>query len=71
MKHHFKPEKSSSIDHCSHDDEKNILTIKFTSGAIYHYSDCPHSVYVGLTNTKSAGKYFHAIINGKYKEFVS
>ena len=63
--HNFKFEKSSSIAECSHDG-KDILTIKFTSGQTYHYHDCPKKVYDELTTSRSAGKYFHSNIMGKY-----
>lgn len=67
-KHHFQFEKSSAIDHVSHDDEKNILTIKFLSGSEHHYKDCSKSHYDGLISSKSAGKYFHQNIRGKFDE---
>lgn len=65
-KHHSKLG-SSSIDTCSHDDEKNILTIRFTSGQTYHYHDCPKHHYDAIIGAKSAGGYLHKNVLGKFK----
>lgn len=51
--------KSSSIEHCDYLDDKNTLEIKFTSGAIYHYPNCPKTEYDALKAAASPGLYFH------------
>lgn len=63
-KHHFKD--SSSIAHCDYHEDKNCLEVGFTSGAVYHYPDCPKSEYEALKQAASAGKHFHSNIR-KYK----
>lgn len=56
-KHHFKD--SSSIAACDYHDNTGTLEIHFTSGAVYHYPDCPKTHYDALRKSASAGKYFH------------
>lgn len=63
-KHEFK--NSSSIDWCDYDDEKNLMIIKFTSGATYHYPDCHKMNYEALKAAASPGKHFHQNIR-KFK----
>ncbi len=61
--------KSSQIAACAHDPETNRLSVRFHSGATYHYADVPASHHDGLMNAESPGKYLHEHIKGKY-EFV-
>lgn len=42
------------------------LTIQFTNGAIYRYSNIPFSAYRGLTTSNSPGAFFSSNIRGKY-----
>ena len=56
--------KSSSIEHIDH--FKDTLEIKFASGALYHYKDCPKEHYEALKEADSAGQYFRQNILGKY-----
>lgn len=63
MTHHFK--KSSSVQSCSHDG--NHLTITFTSGHTYCYENVPENLHSDFKNADSPGKFFHSMINGKYK----
>jgi len=53
---------SSSIEHCDYFPEKNMLEIKFTSGATYHYPDCHVSHYEALKAAASPGTHFHKSI---------
>ncbi|MDE7324342.1 MAG: KTSC domain-containing protein, partial [Lachnospiraceae bacterium] len=39
---------------------------RFNSGSLYAYYNVPESVYSGLMNASSHGKYFHAYIRGRY-----
>ena len=59
---------SSSIEHVDYHDDKDILEIKFTNGAIYHYPECDKKHYEALKIASSAGQYFHRVLRGaKYK----
>lgn len=57
-KHQFKGA-SSSIEHCDYYDNTGTMEIKFTSGATYHYPDCPKVHYEALKKAESPGKHFH------------
>jgi hypothetical protein len=57
--------KSNSIEHIDKHD-KDVLEIKFSSGAVYHYKDCANDHFEGLKNAESAGKYFKQFILNKY-----
>ena len=50
--------KSTSIEHIDYHPAKDTLEIKFTSGLVYHYPDCPIEHYHALKEADSAGKYF-------------
>lgn len=65
MSNHHKL-KSSSIEHIDYHDKDDTLEIKFTSGATYHYKDCPKAHYDALKECDSAGKYFRANILNQY-----
>lgn len=58
--------RSGMIKSIGYDDVEKLLTLEFNSGGSYQYSDVPKEVFDGLLNAESAGKYFHAIIKGKY-----
>ncbi len=49
---------SSTVGSVGYDNESKILEIKFKSGSTYQYFDVPQSVYEGLMNAESHGKYF-------------
>ncbi len=57
---------STSISACDYHDDKETLVIHFTSGATYHYPDCPKKEYEALKQAASAGKHFHANLR-KYR----
>lgn len=44
----------------------STLHIRFHSGGLYAYYNVPISVYNGLMNAVSKGRYFHANIKGRY-----
>ena len=48
--------------------ENGILIIRFHSGWAYQYTGVPVSVYNGLMNAPSKGKFFHAYIGKRYGE---
>jgi len=49
---------SSNLKSVGYDEENEILEIEFLHGGIYQYYDVPKSVYDGLMNADSHGKYF-------------
>lgn len=61
------PAKSSMFDTLNYDAANMILTITFTMGTKYQYSDVPPQVFSELLNAESQGKYFTANIKNKYK----
>lgn len=61
MIRNFQFENSSMLSDCSYNDETEELTVTFTSGKSYTYTDVIKSVYDELINAKSAGKHFNSI----------
>lgn len=57
---------SSNLDSIGYDSENSILEIAFKGGGIYQYFDVPDSVYRGIMNVDSHGKYFHRFIRNVY-----
>lgn len=53
---------SSNLASVGYDPENMILEIEFHNGGIYQYFNVPESVYKGLMNADSHGKYFDAYI---------
>ena len=62
----FNIDGSSSILRAEFDNLTNTLKVFFRSGGVYAYPDAPSSVYDGLKESASAGKYFASNIRGKY-----
>ncbi|MBP3469722.1 MAG: KTSC domain-containing protein [Lachnospiraceae bacterium] len=56
------PVSSSDISSIGYDG--STLHIRFHSGGLYAYYNVPNSVYSGLMNAASHGRYFHANIKG-------
>jgi hypothetical protein len=57
---------SSCIDCIGHDNNDEILAIRFNSGNAYAYYNVPESVYLEFMNAKSHGAYFNAYIRKRY-----
>lgn len=47
-------------------DTVGTLYVAFRSGHLYSYANVPRTVYEGLMNAPSHGKYFHAFIKDRY-----
>lgn len=62
-KHKFS--NSSSIEHCDYFDDTSTMELKFTSGQVYHYPDCPKEHFEALKKAESPGKHFHTAIRSK------
>ena len=57
---------SAAIQSFDYDPEKKILRIEFAHGGVYQYHDVPESIYKGLKETPSTGRYFNAQIRDKF-----
>lgn len=57
---------SSAIRSFSYDEETRELTITFTSGKTYRYSDVPEWVHDELSTAPSHGEYFNHRIKDRY-----
>jgi hypothetical protein len=57
---------SSNLKSVGYDAESQVLEIEFQNGHIYQYYGVPPSVYEGLMNASSHGKYFNAHIRDAY-----
>lgn len=57
---------SSNVAGAAYDEETRTLTVKFHSGSSYTYQNVPESIYQGLLDADSAGKYFNAHIKDKF-----
>lgn len=59
------PVSSSNISSVGY--ENATLYIRFNNGSLYAYYNVPESVYNGLMNASSIGKYHAAYIKNSYK----
>lgn len=62
---------SSNLKSIGYDDESEVLEIEFNSGGVYQYFAVPNTIYHGLMNAESHGKYFDVNIKKqgyKYKK---
>lgn len=60
------PVSSSDIQSVGYDPQTQTLEIEFNSGGVYQYFHVPASVYQGLMNAGSHGRYFHQNIKNSY-----
>lgn len=57
---------SSNLKMGRYDEDASRLDIEFTSGARWHYLDVPPSIWEGLQEAESKGKFFRAEILDLY-----
>ncbi|MGK7876703.1 MAG: lysine--tRNA ligase [Xenococcaceae cyanobacterium] len=57
---------SVAIKSFDYDGDKKILRVEFVNGSFYQYHDVPESIYKGLKDTPSVGRYFNAHIRDKF-----
>jgi len=60
-------ENSSNLSKAEYDPSMEVLILHFRKGGIYEYIEVGRKVYDGLTEAKSAGRYFHTDIKGKFE----
>ena len=58
---------SSYLHSVWYNEASMTLEIEFNSGGVYAYYDVPESIYNGLMNAPSHGKYFHQYIKDVYR----
>jgi hypothetical protein len=61
------PVSSSNLSSIGYNSSQMLLEIQFNDGSVYQYFGVPQSVYSGLMNASSHGKYFHAHIKNSYR----
>jgi hypothetical protein len=60
------PVSSSDIQSVGYDPQTQTLEIEFNSGGVYQYFHVPASIYQGLMNAGSHGRYFHQNIKNSF-----
>jgi len=60
------PVKSSNIKSIGYEPETETLEVEFLNGGIYQYDNVPLTIYEGLMNASSHGKYFWQHIRDRY-----
>ena len=60
------PVHSSDIAAVDYNEADHSLYIRFHSGGLYKYFNVPDSVFYGLLNAASKGRYLHAYIRHTY-----
>ena len=58
---------SSNLKSVRYDVNTKILEIEFRDGSVYQYYEVPLSIYEGLMNASSHGKFFHAYVRNVYR----
>ncbi|WP_082838035.1 KTSC domain-containing protein [Haladaptatus sp. R4] len=58
---------SSNLKSVGYDPESSTLEIEFNNNRVYQYFNVPESVYQGLINAASHGKYHHRHIKDNYR----
>lgn len=60
------PVKSSNIAAVGYDPAARLLRLRFQDGATHDYRDVPDHVHLGLMQSGSKGRFFHARIRDLY-----
>ncbi len=58
---------SSNVKAVGYDEGSSTLLVEFKNGAIYQYFDVPQSMYEGLRDADSVGRYLADHIKGNYR----
>ncbi len=58
---------SSNISCVKYDEDNNVLTVRFNSGAEYEYYDVYSDDYYNLISAPSCGSFLNHNIKGKYR----
>lgn len=57
---------SSNICAIGYNDEEKVLRVRFANGGLYQYTEVPRLVYDEFKKSNSVGRYFSAVIRGKF-----
>jgi hypothetical protein len=57
---------SEAIATVNYDTDSGTMSVGFTDGTLYVYSDVPEAVYVDLINAASIGAYFNKNVRTVY-----
>jgi hypothetical protein len=57
---------SEAISSISYDTDSGTMSVGFTDGTLYVYTDVPESVYVDLIGASSIGGYFNKNVRDAY-----
>ena len=57
---------SSHVASIAYDERDSSLIVTFRDGSIYSYRGVPVAKYEAMGSSKSAGKYLHEHVKGKY-----
>ena len=57
---------SSNLESVGYNEPMMELFIKFQGGSTYKYKRVPRSIFAGIRNTESPGKFLNSKIRGKY-----
>jgi hypothetical protein len=57
---------SSAIEAVGYDPGSQLMKIRFTSGSVYDFCRVPESVYLGLMQAASKGRYYSGHIKDRY-----
>ena len=57
---------SSNLSQVCYDTSTLTLEVSFRSGGVYHYSNVPQHVYIGLMSASSHGSYFAQYVKNRY-----
>ena len=60
------PVKSSNLAAVGYDERNKTLEIEFNSGGIYQYFEVEKTIFDGLMNAESHGRFFNQNIKGQY-----
>lgn len=60
-------DKSSSVKSATYHKEEKILTIEFTNGKRYEYTDVSIEIWSAMVTAESVGKYHREFIVGKFE----
>lgn len=69
MSINMKPPRNESghIHSLGYDAETKTMAVQFARGGVYHYHGVSPEDFNALHGAESAGKHFHANVNGKFK----
>jgi KTSC domain len=57
---------STALSSAEYDDELEELSLTFTSGQTFTYSNVPMTVFENLRDSRSPGQFYHQSIKGHY-----